>query len=126
MDPSANKLGKDEMLSIIRHGATHVFASKESEITDDDIVAILERGERKVGVSIQSTQTAPQSSLFHKPEVTVRNLLFVDYGDEPEDVLAGRKLAEELYHGYREQQRVHVRRGGLQREEEGTCHVYLY
>lgn len=52
VDPSANKLGKDEMLSIIRHGATHVFASKESEITDDDIVAILERGERKVGFSI--------------------------------------------------------------------------
>lgn len=50
MDPTANKLGKDEMLSIIRHGATHVFASKESEITDDDIDAILERGERKVGV----------------------------------------------------------------------------
>lgn len=50
VDPSANKLGKDEMLSIIRHGATHVFASKESEITDDDIDAILERGERKVSV----------------------------------------------------------------------------
>lgn len=50
MDPSANKLGKDEMLSIIRHGATHVFASKESEITDDDIDAILERGERKVSL----------------------------------------------------------------------------
>lgn len=50
VDPSANKLGKDEMLSIIRHGATHVFASKESEITDDDIDAILERGERKVSL----------------------------------------------------------------------------
>lgn len=50
VDPTANKLGKDEMLSIIRHGATHVFASKESEITDDDIDAILERGERKVGL----------------------------------------------------------------------------
>lgn len=43
-----NKLGKDEMLSIIRHGATHVFASKESEITDEDIDVILERGEKKV------------------------------------------------------------------------------
>lgn len=50
MDPSANKLGKDEMLSIIRHGATHVFASKESEITDDDIDVILEKGERKVSL----------------------------------------------------------------------------
>ncbi|KAI7810883.1 SWI/SNF-related matrix-associated actin-dependent regulator of chromatin subfamily A member 5 [Triplophysa rosa] len=47
VDPSMNKLGKDEMLSIIRHGATHVFASKESEITDEDIDAILERGEKK-------------------------------------------------------------------------------
>lgn len=64
MDPSANKLGKDEMLSIIRHGATHVFASKESEITDDDIVAILERGERKVGFSVQNSQAAPHPSLF--------------------------------------------------------------
>ncbi|XP_056312442.1 SWI/SNF-related matrix-associated actin-dependent regulator of chromatin subfamily A member 5 [Danio aesculapii] len=47
VDPSMNKLGKDEMLSIIRHGATHVFASKESEITDEDIDGILERGEKK-------------------------------------------------------------------------------
>lgn len=54
VDPSANKLGKDEMLSIIRHGATHVFASKESEITDDDIDVILERGERKVRVLTHS------------------------------------------------------------------------
>lgn len=52
VDPSANKLGKDEMLSIIRHGATHVFASKDSEITDDDIDAILERGERKASLEI--------------------------------------------------------------------------
>lgn len=48
-----SKLGKDEMLSIIRHGATHVFASKESEITDEDIDAILERGEKKVQPLIQ-------------------------------------------------------------------------
>ncbi|XP_041959644.1 LOW QUALITY PROTEIN: SWI/SNF-related matrix-associated actin-dependent regulator of chromatin subfamily A member 5 [Alosa alosa] len=47
VDPNANKLGKDEMLNIIRHGATHVFASKESEITDEDIDEILERGEKK-------------------------------------------------------------------------------
>lgn len=54
VDPNMNKLGKDEMLSIIRHGATHVFASKESEITDEDIDVILERGEKKV----QNTNTS--------------------------------------------------------------------
>ena len=48
VDSNTNKLGKDEMLSMIRHGADHVFASKDSEITSEDIDAILERGEKKV------------------------------------------------------------------------------
>lgn len=48
MDQNLNKLGKDEMLQMIRHGATHVFASKDSEITDEDIDHILERGAKKV------------------------------------------------------------------------------
>jgi len=42
------KLGKDEMLSMIRYGADHVFASKDSEITDHDIDTLLEKGEQKV------------------------------------------------------------------------------
>ncbi len=36
------------MLQMIRHGATHVFASKYSELTDEDIDTILERGAKKV------------------------------------------------------------------------------
>ncbi|KAK2161132.1 hypothetical protein NP493_1600g00004 [Ridgeia piscesae] len=44
---ASTKLGKDEVLSMIRHGANHVFASKESDITDEDIDAILARGEKK-------------------------------------------------------------------------------
>ena len=44
----SNKLGKDEMLQMIRHGATHVFASKDNELTDEDINTILERGAKKV------------------------------------------------------------------------------
>lgn len=43
-----NALNKDDMLNIIRHGANHVFASKDSEITDEDIETILEKGENKV------------------------------------------------------------------------------
>ncbi|KAJ1073700.1 hypothetical protein K5549_006938 [Capra hircus] len=48
VDQNLNKIGKDEMLQMIRHGATHVFASKESEITDEDIDGILERGAKKI------------------------------------------------------------------------------
>ena len=44
----AAKLGKDEVLSMIRHGADQVFASKDSSITDEDIDAILSRGQKKV------------------------------------------------------------------------------
>ncbi|RZF43147.1 hypothetical protein LSTR_LSTR012567 [Laodelphax striatellus] len=40
-------LNKDEMLQMIRHGANHVFASKDSEITDEDIDTILRKGEAK-------------------------------------------------------------------------------
>ena len=47
IDQQSTKLGKDEMLQMIRHGATHVFASKDSELTEEDINTILERGDRK-------------------------------------------------------------------------------
>lgn len=36
------------MLNMIRHGADHVFASKDSEITDEDIDAIMAKGEKRV------------------------------------------------------------------------------
>ena len=40
-------LNKDEMLSMIRHGADTVFSSKESTVTDEDIDHILDRAEEK-------------------------------------------------------------------------------
>ena len=48
MDSKGNKIEKDEMLNMIRHGANHIFASKDSEITDEDIEDIIGRGEKKV------------------------------------------------------------------------------
>lgn len=48
LDKSNNALNKDEMLSMIRHGADHVFASKESDITDEDIDSILAKSESRV------------------------------------------------------------------------------
>ena len=38
---SHKRVGKDEMLQMIRHGADTVFQSKESLISDDDIDTIL-------------------------------------------------------------------------------------
>ena len=53
-DSAANKLGKDEVLQMIRHGANHVFSSKESNISDEDIDGLLSKGEAKVTASMIS------------------------------------------------------------------------
>ncbi|XP_056116068.1 probable global transcription activator SNF2L1 [Rhinichthys klamathensis goyatoka] len=58
-----NKLGKDEMLQMIRHGATHVFASKDSELTDEEIDTILERGAKKTAEMNERMQNLGESSL---------------------------------------------------------------
>ncbi|XP_063074711.1 SWI/SNF-related matrix-associated actin-dependent regulator of chromatin subfamily A member 5 [Engraulis encrasicolus] len=85
VDPSANKLGKDEMLSIIRHGATHVFASKESEITDDDIDEILERGQKKTEEMADKMGKLEESSLRNftmEAENSVYNFEGEDYREK--------------------------------------------
>ncbi|CAK8686193.1 SWI/SNF-related matrix-associated actin-dependent regulator of chromatin subfamily A member 5-like [Clavelina lepadiformis] len=57
------KLGKDEMLNMIRHGANHVFASKESEITDEDIDAIIAQGEARTKETEQRLNELGESAL---------------------------------------------------------------
>lgn len=48
MDNKSNALAKDEMLAMIRHGANEVFKGKDDEFTDEDIDAIIGRGEERV------------------------------------------------------------------------------
>ncbi|CAG2240145.1 ISWI [Mytilus edulis] len=62
-DSASAKLGKDEVLNMIRHGASHVFASKESEITDDDIDRIMEESEKKTEEIKQKLDKLGESSL---------------------------------------------------------------
>ncbi len=45
---SHQKVGSQEMLSMIRHGANTVFSSKDTMVTEDDIDTILAKGEKKV------------------------------------------------------------------------------
>lgn len=63
VDSAGNKLGKDEMLGMIRHGADHIFASKDSEITDEDIDAILQKGEKKTEQIKQKLEAMGESNL---------------------------------------------------------------
>ena len=63
VDAEKNKLGKEEMLGMIRHGADHIFASKDSDITDDDIENILQRGEQKTEKQREKLEELGESSL---------------------------------------------------------------
>ena len=60
---TGNHLNKDEMLNIIRFGANHVFALKDSELTDEDIDTILERGETKTAEKNAKLESLGESSL---------------------------------------------------------------
>lgn len=63
VDAKTAALNKDEMLNMIRHGANHVFASKDSEITEEDIDVILEKGENKTAEMNQKFEQLGESSL---------------------------------------------------------------
>ncbi|XP_005102157.1 SWI/SNF-related matrix-associated actin-dependent regulator of chromatin subfamily A member 5 [Aplysia californica] len=63
VDQNINKLGKDEVLNMIRHGASHVFASKDSEITEEDIDAIMARGEKKTNELKEKMDSLGENSL---------------------------------------------------------------
>ncbi|XP_062558461.1 chromatin-remodeling complex ATPase chain Iswi [Armigeres subalbatus] len=63
VDNKTNQLNKDEMLNIIRFGANHVFQSKDSEITDEDIDRILQKGEEKTAEQTAKLDKMGESSL---------------------------------------------------------------
>lgn len=77
VDPNL-KVSKQEMLSMIRHGADEVFASKDCELTNEDIDVILKKGAvktaeleekmKKFGESTLkklSLDAVPVESIFH-------------------------------------------------------------
>ena len=64
VDPNL-KVGKQEMLSMIRHGADEVFASKDCELTDEDIDVILKRGAVKVRMNLVFIQHLLTCQVFY-------------------------------------------------------------
>ena len=58
-----NNLNKDEMANMIRHGASHIFSSKEGELTDVDIDKLLESGERKTAEQQEKLDALGESTL---------------------------------------------------------------
>ncbi|KAL5459816.1 hypothetical protein EMCRGX_G033193 [Ephydatia muelleri] len=57
------KVGNEEMLSMIRHGADAVFSAKDSMFTDEDIETILARGEKKTAEMDERLKNLGESQL---------------------------------------------------------------
>lgn len=62
-DSKANQLTKEERLKMIQHGAKYVLSSTESDITDEDIDKILERGEVKTAEQQSTLDKLGESAL---------------------------------------------------------------
>uniref|UniRef100_A0A915MIE9 Uncharacterized protein n=1 Tax=Meloidogyne javanica TaxID=6303 RepID=A0A915MIE9_MELJA len=60
---SQKTLGKEDMLSMIRHGANTIFAGKDSTITDEDIDVILTKAEEKTKELNERLEKLGESSL---------------------------------------------------------------
>ncbi|XP_055343392.1 probable global transcription activator SNF2L1 isoform X2 [Paramacrobiotus metropolitanus] len=63
VDPAANKLANNDMLSMIRHGAQYIFSSRDSDISDEDIDALLAKGEAKTEALNKKLETVGEDTL---------------------------------------------------------------
>ncbi|XP_052098948.1 uncharacterized protein LOC127733675 [Mytilus californianus] len=63
LSDSSNKLGKGEVLNMIKHGANQIAASKDSIVNDDDIDTILAKGDKKTEEIIQKMDSVSDKNL---------------------------------------------------------------
>ena len=82
------KVGKQEMLSMIRHGADAVFAGKDSMFADEDITVVLEKGEKKTA-EMKERMTAMGESQLRNFTMDVHQGSIYDF--EGEDFREKRK-----------------------------------
>ncbi|XP_015795972.1 chromatin-remodeling complex ATPase chain Iswi-like [Tetranychus urticae] len=85
-EAGSNKLAKEEMLGMIRHGADHIFASKDSDITDEDIDNILKKSEERTEQIKAKLEELGESSLrnftLDAPDCSVYKFEGEDYRDK--------------------------------------------
>jgi len=84
-------LNKDEMVNMIRHGASHIFSSKEGEMSDMDIDKLLEMGEQKTQEQQEKMADLGESSLrsftidTNKDEKSVYSFEGEDFRDKQKE-----------------------------------------
>jgi len=90
-------LGKDEMLGMIRHGAKHVFASKDADVFEEDIEELLNMGEKKTQEENKKLEALGESSLRTftldtKPEDSVYNFEGEDFKEKQREEIGKNEI----------------------------------
>lgn len=90
------KLSKNDMLEMIRFGADQVFRATDSMITDEDIDAILAKGEQRTEEMKQKLQAHDKGDMldFKLDGGKIQNYDGVDYSNEKERQEELKRLAE--------------------------------
>jgi len=83
-------LNKDEMVNMIRHGASYIFSTKDGDITDIDIDSLLEAGEKKTQEQKDKLEELGESSLRNftldtKEEKSLYNFEGEDFREKQRD-----------------------------------------
>jgi hypothetical protein len=80
-----DKVTKEEIMAAVRFGADAIFRSEESTITDDDIDAILQRGEAKTKELAEKIQKADKGDLLDfrlDGGISAQTFEGIDYSDK--------------------------------------------
>merc|ERR1712241_624107 len=85
-----NNLDKNEMVNMIRHGASFIFSTKDGDITDIDIDSLLEAGEKKTQEQKDKLEELGESSLRNftldtKEEKSLYNFEGEDFREKQRD-----------------------------------------
>lgn len=64
---NTSKVGKDDLLSMVKYGAEQVFSSEPAKITDEDIDAIISKGESDTVRSLSLIVDRPAVPLVSLP-----------------------------------------------------------
>ena len=92
---NTNKVGKEEMLGWIRHGADQIFASRDSQVTDENIDEILKTAEEKTEEMKKKMDQLGENNLRNFTLDTDQNFSSV-YNFEGEDYREKQKLGAGL------------------------------
>ena len=82
---NTKSVNKEDLLSMVRYGAEMVFSSEPSKITEEDIDAIIQKGERTTAELNEKLQNFSENAMKFTLDGGVANVYEFEEEKEPEN-----------------------------------------